>query len=269
MSDLIPESRPSPVSSLLKRSFRQVPCRQNFVRPAKQSTDPEFHCPKCSELLTVPGSQAGKKARCRHCYAAIRSAAPGRGLEAVDLSQDLDSLSHPQSYPLCGHRAATFDYIPRSAIAALPLLTLITLALALIALIPKGDAGRGAIAAAYHCVPMGALSSPAVEAEQLVSAFLTAPDWTYSVGHVYSGLEYAGQIASVTENLPEGDFRTTSKLNQDGSATVRVHFRDGTATDFKVAHIDGEDLIVWNNRGTNTPGADYSRMVGMPEMEPE
>ena len=73
----------------------------------------------------------------------------------------------------------------------------------------------------------------------------------------------------MAEKLPEGDYRTSSTLNADGSATVHVRFRDGTRSRFNVAHIGGEDLIVWNPSEVTMPGADYSRMVGMPEMEPE
>ena len=153
-STSITEGKASPVRTLLTRSFRAAPRPQNFVRPTKQSADPGFPCPKCEETLFVPASQAGKKARCRHCYAPILSAAPQRDRAAVDLSQDLDPIAHPGSYPLCGHRAVALDYIPRSALAALPLLCLITLALVLIGLAPKGSAKRGAIAAAYHSTPM-------------------------------------------------------------------------------------------------------------------
>ena len=267
----ISEGRPSMRHTLLKRAFRQLPFRQNFVRPAKQELDPEFPCPnpECAMTLVLPASQAGKKGRCRHCYSPIRYAAPSKGTPAVDLSRDLDPLKHPEEYALCGHRATVLDYIPRSAIAAVPLLALVALGVILLAMIPRGNAAVGAITAAHGPTPVEVLTSPALEAEELVSKFLTASDWTTSVCHVHAGLEVAGEVAALTARIPEGEFHTTANLNQDGSSTVRVDFTNGSFTHFQVANIDGEDLILWNTNHFGMPDESLSRMAGLPEMEPK
>ena len=267
-SILIREGRPSAFRTFRRRLFRSGRA-QNFVRPAPQSADIEFPCPSCDEDLAVPASQAGKKARCRHCYAPLRNPDPTRERGAINLSQTFDPIARPHDYPLCGHRATAIDYMPRSALAAVPLLCLIATAIALIGLAPKGDVTRGAVAAAYHSVPLESLSSNAIEAEQVVAEFLDAPDWTHGVGHVHSGLDYAEEVAALSEILPRGGFSTSSKLNEDGSASVRVRFRDGSLTYFRVANFDGEDLIVWNDHDHALPDEQFSRMVGAPELEPE
>ena len=211
------------------------------------------------------------KGRCRHCYSPIRHADPKRERAAVDLSQALDSVTHPEAYPLWGHRAKAIDYIPRGAISALPLLSLIAIGIALLALLPEGDIGRGVISAAYGATPIEVISSPAIEAETLVRKFLSTPDWTQNVGNVLDGLEVADEIAALTGQVPEGGFHTSSKLNADGTSTVRVNFSDGTLTHFQVANIGGEDLIIWkaNPSGLLDDLDPDSQLVGLPEMEPK
>ena len=261
------EGRPSALGTLLRRTFRSG-SRQNFVRPQEQLQDPQFPCPKCSKTLTVPVSQAGKKGRCRHCYSPIRNAAPALDRPAVDLSQSLDSIARPEDYPLCGHRASTIDYLPRGVLAAMPLLALVAIGIVLLSLLPKGDVGTGIIAAAHGSTPIEVLGSPAIEAEELVSEFLTTDDWTESVVFVHDGLNVASEVAALSEHLPEGGFSTTSKLNEDGTSTVRVNFQDGSLTHFQVAHIDGEDLIIWDANPNGMPNELGSRMAGLPESEP-
>ena len=263
------DRRPSPFRNLLQRAMRPLGGRKNFVRPATQALDPVFPCPSCENSVTVPASQAGKRGRCRHCCSPIRNAAPDRGQPAVDLSKDVHTISHPEQYPLSGHRATPIDYIPRGALAAMPLLVLVAVGIALLSLLPKGDARRGIAAAAGGPTPIQLLTSPAHEAEQLVSDFLNAPDWTHGVAHVFDGLAVADQIAALTEHLPAGGFSTSSKINEDGTSTVRVNFRDGTLTHFQVANIDGEDKILWDALPDGMPFGHHSRMVGMPDLEPK
>jgi len=265
----ISEGRPSAARTLVRRAYRSRPTRQNFVRPLSQLQDPVFPCPCCSRALSVPVSQAGRRGRCRHCFSPLRNPDPSRGREAIDLSQTLEPVTHPEAYPLCGHRASSIDYIPRGALSALPLLLLIAVGTMLIALLPEGDIGRGAIAAAHGPTPIEVLSSPAVEAELLVSEFLNADDWTLGVAHVLDGLEVADEIAALGDQVPEGGFKTSSKLNPDGTSTVRVNFSDGTLTHFQVANIDGEDLIIWQANPVGIPDEINSRLVGLPEMEPK
>ena len=265
----ISERRPSALRSLFRKAFGSRVSKQNFVRPLSQELDPDFPCPCCGKVLSIPASQAGKKARCRHCYQPIRNADPEAGKPALDLSQELDPISHPQDYPLCGHRATVVDYIPRGALAAMPLLVLVAVGVSLIGLLPKGDAKLGLVAAAHGPTPIEILTSPALEAEALVERFLNTRDWTKSVAHVFDGLSVADEIAALSQHRPAGDFKTSSRINDDGTSTVRVNFSDGTYTHFKVANIDGEDLIMWDSNPTRVPNEIHSRMVGMPEMEPE
>ncbi|MGI9239900.1 MAG: hypothetical protein ACR2RV_03815 [Verrucomicrobiales bacterium] len=136
-------------------------------------------------------------------------------------------------------------------------------------MLPQGDIGRGAIAAAHAPTPIEVLSSPAVEAENLVSEFLNTSDWTQSVAHVLDGLEVADEIAALSDQIPDGGFKTSSRLNPDGTSTVRVNFSDGTLTHFQVANINGEDLIVWQANPSGMPNELNSRLVGLPEMEPK
>ena len=268
----ISERRPSALRSALRKAFGPSRSSYNFVRPNTQVLDPTFPCPCCSEKLTVPISQAGKKARCRHCYQPIRICDPKRRQAATDLSRDLDPLSRPSDYPLCGHRASTMDYVPRGAVAVLPLLLLVGFGILLVSLLPKGNAKLGLTAALSGPTPVQLIESPAVNAEQLVSSFLSAEDWTHSVASVHDGLSVAGDIAALNKHLPEGGFKTSSQINKDGTATVCVNFADGSLTHFQVAEIGGEQLIVWeSNPGGMRNQFDESRarMVGMPELEPK
>ena len=265
----ISERRPSAVSSLFRKAFGSRFSKHNFVRPRSQELDPQFPCPCCSKVLSIPASQAGKKARCRHCYQAIRNADPEAEKPAIDLSQELEPISRPQDYPLCGHRATALDYIPRGALAAVPLLVLVAVGITLVGLLPKGDARLGLASVTYGPTPIELLTSPAVEAEDLVSKFLKAKDWTHGVPHVFDGLSVAEEIAALSKHRPAGEFTTSSRINEAGSSTVRVNFSDGTYTHFQVANIDGEDLILWDANPNGLPNELHSRMVGMPEMEPK
>jgi len=264
----ISEGRPSAIRTLLGRAFRPLPNRQNFVRPPEQTLDPTFHCPACETLITVPSSQAGKKCRCRHCYSAIRNADPRANKAAVDLSYDSESITHPDNFPLIGHRAAVLDYLPRGAVAALPLLFLVGLALTLVALLPKGNIKDGVAAGVKGPTPIEIIASPAIGAEDVVTSFLSTSDWTHSVAHVHGGIDVAAQIANLTDRIPEGNFSTSSSVNDDGTSTVQVNFADGSHTKFRVANIDGEDLILWEAYDTRYHNERSLRMVGMP-MEPE
>ncbi|MFT4549643.1 MAG: hypothetical protein ACI9UA_003710 [Pseudoalteromonas tetraodonis] len=265
----ISEGRPSAIRTLLRKAIGRLNAKHNFVRPMSQPLDPEFPCPCCAKTITIPASQAGQKGRCRHCYMPIRNAAPNRNKPAADLSRDFDPIARPKDYPLTGHQTTVTDYIPRSALAALPLMTLIVVGLGLLTLLPKTEAGVGLVAATMGPTPIELITSPAIEAEQLVSNFLALPDWTEGVAHVHDGLNVASEIAALSEHLPNGGFATSSKLNDDGTSTVRVNFHDGTLAHFQVANIDGEDLIIWDANPHGLPIDINSRMVGMPEMEPK
>lgn len=60
----------------------------------------KFCCPACNHTITIPKKIAGSKSRCPQCSSAIRTPHPKFGRGTYNYERDVESLLHPEHFPL-------------------------------------------------------------------------------------------------------------------------------------------------------------------------